>query len=245
MHLQRLKLLRSAEPTGHTDKAPLQAQLTACCLVVLIASTPRRYFPAMYYLASSKLNKAVLCNFALASTLTTCKLAIKVRPCTPAPPRHQSSYIHRFHASPDAAAARAVRSASHNLLPLQVFLGRLRESENERVVERMWHGMMEIVISWSMFGQAVDASFLVYMVALGCLKALHWLVQDRINFMQTEPHISRVQHARTVSCLAVLMVRSPPCPCSRSHARARPPRGDVTAVATVRRLSMWRRCAAT
>jgi hypothetical protein len=89
---------------------------------------------------------------------------------------------------------------------VQVFMGRLRESENERVSERMWHGMIEIVISWSMFGQTMDAAFLVYMAALGILKAFHWLIQDRINFMQTEPHITSLQHARTVSCLLLLLV---------------------------------------
>jgi hypothetical protein len=70
----------------------------------------------------------------------------------------------------------------------------------------MWHGMIEIVISWSMFGQTMDAAFLIYMTALGILKAFHWLIQDRINFMQTEPHITVLQHTRTISCLLLLLV---------------------------------------
>lgn len=42
-------------------------------------SMPRRYFPAMYYLASSKLNVALLANLAFVLTLGLHKIALKVR----------------------------------------------------------------------------------------------------------------------------------------------------------------------
>ena len=180
----------------------------------------------------------------------------KGAPRTRPPPVHLSHLRAQIPSQPHARAplppaCRASRSphpATRAPPPPQIFLGRLRESENERVVERMWHGMMEIVISWSMFGQAVDASFLVYMAALACLKALHWLVQDRINFMQTEPRIGRVQHARTVSCLALLMARParhPTAPhCAITHCLRFNHRGSARPRRVCRR-SMWPRCGRT
>lgn len=88
-------------------------------------------------------------------------------------------------------------------------MGRLRASESERIAERMRHSMLEIILSWSMFGQKVELEFLAFMVALGFVKVFHWLIQDRVNFMQTEPRVTRLQHIRTVSTLGLLMVR--PC----------------------------------
>jgi E3 ubiquitin-protein ligase synoviolin len=91
---------------------------------------------------------------------------------------------------------------------MQVLMGRLRASESERIAERLRHSMLEIILSWSMFGQKVELEFLALMVALGFVKVFHWLIQDRVNFMQTEPRVTRLQHIRTVSTLGLLMVRS-------------------------------------
>ena len=106
---------------------------------------------------------------------------------------------------------RTPHSSPHNTfaqqLCAQVLLGRLRLAEAERIAERLRHSVLEIILSWSMFGAHVDLSFIALMAALGFVKVFHWLAQDRVNFMQTEPRISRLQHARTVACLALLAVR--------------------------------------
>lgn len=86
-------------------------------------------------------------------------------------------------------------------------MGRLRTSETERITERLRHSVIEIIISWSMFGQKNPVEFLTHMVVLGFSKIFHWLLQDRVNFLQTEPEISRLQHVRTLATLALLAVR--------------------------------------
>lgn len=92
---------------------------------------------------------------------------------------------------------------------MQVFLGRLRESEVERINERLHHGVVEICLTLTVFRQDFDARLILLMGVLAMVKVFHWLIQDRINYMQTEPAITYVQHTRTASFLTVLLVRHP------------------------------------
>lgn len=90
---------------------------------------------------------------------------------------------------------------------LQIFLGRLRESEMERINERLHHGVVEICLTLTVFRQDFDARLIVLMGVLAMVKVFHWLIQDRINYMQTEPAITYMQHIRTASFLSILLVR--------------------------------------
>ena len=42
------------------------------------------------------------------------------------------------------------------------------------------------------------------------MKVFHWLVQDRVDYMETTPATSRLAHLRIVSFMAVLLVRYAP-----------------------------------
>lgn len=44
-------------------------------------------------------------------------------------------------------------------------------------------------------------------VILSFVKIFHWLVQDRVDFIETTPNVSRLQHARIVTFTLVLLVR--------------------------------------
>lgn len=44
------------------------------------------------------------------------------------------------------------------------------------------------------------------------VKVFHWLVQDRVEYMETTPATSRLVHLRIVSFMAVLVVRPRPKP---------------------------------
>jgi len=45
------------------------------------------------------------------------------------------------------------------------------------------------------------------------VKVFHWLVQDRVDYMETTPATSRLQHLRIISFMGVLLVCSS-WPCS-------------------------------
>ena len=40
------------------------------------------------------------------------------------------------------------------------------------------------------------------------VKALHWLVQDRVDYVEVTPSVSRLQHVRLVAFMMALLVRS-------------------------------------
>jgi E3 ubiquitin-protein ligase synoviolin len=44
-------------------------------------------------------------------------------------------------------------------------------------------------------------------VILSFVKIFHWLVQDRVDFIETTPNVTRLQHARIVTFTLVLLVR--------------------------------------
>ena len=43
-------------------------------------------------------------------------------------------------------------------------------------------------------------------VILSFIKIFHWLVQDRVDFIETTPNVTRLQHARIASFALVLLV---------------------------------------
>jgi E3 ubiquitin-protein ligase synoviolin len=90
---------------------------------------------------------------------------------------------------------------------VQVYLGRLRESEVERITERFHHGIVEICLTLTVFRQDFDARLVILMGVLAMIKVFHWLIQDRINYIQTESVITPLQHIRIVSFLSILTVR--------------------------------------
>jgi E3 ubiquitin-protein ligase synoviolin len=77
----------------------------------------------------------------------------------------------------------------------------------ERITERLHHGIVEICLTLTVFRQDFDARLVILMGILAMVKVFHWLIQDRINYIQTESVITPLQHIRIVSFLSILMVR--------------------------------------
>ena len=44
-------------------------------------------------------------------------------------------------------------------------------------------------------------------IILSFVKIFHWLVQDRVDFIETTPNVTRLQHIRIVAFTLVLLVR--------------------------------------
>lgn len=43
-------------------------------------------------------------------------------------------------------------------------------------------------------------------IILSFVKIFHWLVQDRVDFIETTPNVTRLQHIRIVAFTLVLLV---------------------------------------
>lgn len=88
----------------------------------------------------------------------------------------------------------------------KVFLGSLREAEVERVNEQLWREIMEILFAVTIFRQDFSISFLVMVITLLLVKALHWLAQKRVEYIETTPSVSVLSQVRIVSFMGFLFL---------------------------------------
>lgn len=65
---------------------------------------------------------------------------------------------------------------------------------------------MEILFAITIFRQDFSSGFLPLVVTLLLIKALHWLAQKRVEFIETTPNVSKIAHVRIVSFMAFLLV---------------------------------------
>uniref|UniRef100_A0A2C9VBP1 RING-type E3 ubiquitin transferase n=1 Tax=Manihot esculenta TaxID=3983 RepID=A0A2C9VBP1_MANES len=87
-----------------------------------------------------------------------------------------------------------------------VFLGSLREAEVERLNEQSWREVMEILFAITIFRQDFSVTFLAMVAALLLIKALHWLAQKRVEYIETTPSVPMLSHIRIVSFLGFLLL---------------------------------------
>ncbi|XP_051149377.1 ERAD-associated E3 ubiquitin-protein ligase HRD1B-like isoform X2 [Andrographis paniculata] len=88
----------------------------------------------------------------------------------------------------------------------KVFLGSLREAEVERLNEQSWREVMEILFAITIFRQDFSVSFLAMVTALLLIKALHWLAQKRVEYIETTPSVPKLSHFRIVSFMGFLLL---------------------------------------
>ncbi|KAA8540138.1 hypothetical protein F0562_026830 [Nyssa sinensis] len=91
-------------------------------------------------------------------------------------------------------------------LTKRVFLGSLREAEVERLNEQSWREVMEILFAITIFRQDFSVTFLAMVTTLLLIKALHWLAQKRVEYIETTPSVPMLSHIRIVSFMGFLLL---------------------------------------
>lgn len=86
------------------------------------------------------------------------------------------------------------------------FLGSLREAEVERLNEQAFREVMEILFAITIFRQDFSVTFLAMVTALLLIKALHWLAQKRVEYIETTPSVPTLSHVRIVSFMGFLFL---------------------------------------
>lgn len=87
-----------------------------------------------------------------------------------------------------------------------VFLGTLRDSEVERINDKISQAVLETCLAMTIFRTDFTVSVMTMFVILSFIKIFHWLVQDRVDFIETTPNVSRLQHLRIVAFMGFLLV---------------------------------------
>ncbi|CAA2983496.1 ERAD-associated E3 ubiquitin- ligase HRD1B-like [Olea europaea subsp. europaea] len=91
-------------------------------------------------------------------------------------------------------------------LTKKIFLGSLREAEVERLNEQSWREVMEILFAITIFRQDFSVTFLTMVTTLLLIKALHWLAQKRVEYIETTPSVPKLSHIRIVSFIGFLLL---------------------------------------
>lgn len=91
-------------------------------------------------------------------------------------------------------------------LTKKIFLGSLREAEVERLNEQSWREVMEILFAVTIFRQDFSVTFIAMVTALLLIKALHWLAQKRVEYIETTPSVPKLSHIRIVSFMGFLLL---------------------------------------
>lgn len=85
------------------------------------------------------------------------------------------------------------------------FLGRLRDSEVERINDKVSQAIIETLLAMTIFRQDFTIGFFAAFVVLSFVKIFHWMVQDRVDFIETTPNVTRTQHMRIVAFVFLLI----------------------------------------
>ncbi|CAL5228388.1 g11511 [Coccomyxa viridis] len=90
-------------------------------------------------------------------------------------------------------------------LMTKIFLGALREAEVERVNQRISQAIIETCLAMTIFRDEFNVKFVALFTILSFIKVFHWLVQDRVDYIETTPHVSRLHHLRIVTFMGILL----------------------------------------
>ncbi|KAK2079725.1 hypothetical protein QBZ16_002120 [Prototheca wickerhamii] len=99
----------------------------------------------------------------------------------------------------------AMSLVSYKLITL-IFLGSLRDSEVQRVSERVGQSVLDTLLATTIFRQDISAVFIALFVVMCFLKIYHWLLADRIDYLETSAHISLATHVRLASFGLLLLI---------------------------------------
>ena len=87
----------------------------------------------------------------------------------------------------------------------KVFFGALRDAEVESLYERAWFAITEACLAMTIFREEFNVRFVALFGALLFLKIFHWLMQDRVAYMEQTPAVPYLTHGRMVLLMALLL----------------------------------------
>ena len=86
-----------------------------------------------------------------------------------------------------------------------VFFGRLRDAELESLYDRAWYAITETCVAMTIFREEFNFRFVALFTALLFLKIFHWLMQDRVAYMEQSPVVTYMTHARMLVLMGLLL----------------------------------------
>lgn len=86
----------------------------------------------------------------------------------------------------------------------KIFFGQLRAAEVEHLIEKFWYVITETCLAFTVFRDDFSPKFVALFTFLLFTKAFHWLIEDRVDYMERSPVITKLFHFRVSSLLLML-----------------------------------------
>jgi len=88
----------------------------------------------------------------------------------------------------------------------KIFFGPLRAIEIEHLYEKSWYAVTELCLALTVFRGEFSVKFALLLTILIISKIFHWLMQDRIDFMEQGINQSLLFHVRICSVIIILLL---------------------------------------
>ncbi|KAI8591265.1 hypothetical protein BDZ88DRAFT_411924 [Geranomyces variabilis] len=88
----------------------------------------------------------------------------------------------------------------------RLFFGQLRAMEVEHLYERSWFAVTETCLAMTIFRDQFDVRFIILFALLLLVKIFHWIIQDRVDFMEQSANPSVGWHVRMQSVMGIMCV---------------------------------------
>jgi len=101
----------------------------------------------------------------------------------------------------------AVLAYTCGKIMISMFFGTLRQQEYDNFYERCWYTLTDTCLAFTMFREQLDPSFVACFSFLLFVKSFHWLLEDRVDYMERSPNITLLFNIRVIT-LEVLLALS-------------------------------------
>ncbi|CAH8484881.1 unnamed protein product [Schistosoma turkestanicum] len=84
------------------------------------------------------------------------------------------------------------------------FFGRLQRAEVDNLVSQSWYAFFDMCLVFAFFQNELGVEFLFLFAILLFVRAFHWLIEERVDYMERSPVISALFHLRIMTLITLL-----------------------------------------
>nr|CAX75887.1 E3 ubiquitin-protein ligase synoviolin-B precursor [Schistosoma japonicum]CAX75888.1 E3 ubiquitin-protein ligase synoviolin-B precursor [Schistosoma japonicum] len=84
------------------------------------------------------------------------------------------------------------------------FFGRLQRAEVDNLVSQSWYAFFDMCLVFAFFQNELGVEFLFLFAILLFVRAFHWLLEERVDYMERSPVISTLFHLRIMTLITLL-----------------------------------------
>lgn len=89
-------------------------------------------------------------------------------------------------------------------LTTRLFFGRLQQAEVDNLVSQSWYAFFDMCLVFAFFQDELGTEFLFLFSILLFVRAFHWLIEERVGYMERTPVLNALFHVRILTLIFIL-----------------------------------------